>query len=80
MCAAPDILSPLSRDADLVLTLPRENFRLLPGDLDLSFAPLALPTDSCLSVTLGSEVLLVRSFLTFLINSGVSCSGTEYEM
>ena len=77
MWAAPDILSPLSRDADLVLTLPRENFL----DLDLSFEPLlALPTASCLSITLGSDVLLVRSFLTFLINSGVSCSGTEYEM
>ena len=60
---SPPTPAPLSRDEDLALALPSENFRLLAGDLERS-------------ADLVSDVLLVKSFLTFLINSGVCCSET----
>ena len=68
----------MSREADLVLRLPSEN--VLPplgaGDLDPSretlLCLLCLP--SSLSLTLVSDLLLVKSFLTFLIRSGVGAA------
>ena len=70
----PDSLPPLSSEDDLALLLPRENLRLLPGDLEMSREALE---DSGLSTIFVSEVLLVKSFLTFLINSGVWCLAVE---